>query len=165
MKIYTTRFSNLLSQHGLLKGASTSILKGTSTTSSLIRLHTAMEQARQTKCELFAFLDDKSKAFDKCTYKLIQIALTRLGLPYQFVNFYVSEVLENRSLHVRTAIGKTSSFTPLCGIPQGGSESSLLFLLSELGVLVLLQLWSRSKAEASNEKTNQFLNFIDTIHV
>ena len=57
------------------------------------------------------------------------LALQRINLPQQFIDFYINGFLNKRTTRVITPYGLTSPISVLSGIPQGGVESPLLWLL------------------------------------
>ena len=127
--IFISRISAILASSNILQGASTSVLPGTSVSSSLMGITAAISESRCANRDAVLFLEDKSAAFDSLSFGLIRHSLERINLPTALVNFYCSVLLQNRQLSVATAFGPSAPFCPQRGVPQGGVESPLWFIL------------------------------------
>lgn len=105
-----------------------SVLPGTATSSSILMLSSLWNQCKLQKRECHLFLEDKSAAYDTVAFSLIRLAFERLHFPIGLIEFY-EKLLVSRKLHTITAFGITESLSPSRGIPQGGSESPLVFII------------------------------------
>lgn len=136
-KIFFDRINLVLSRNNLLSGAGTSVLKNTGTSSSLLGLATALTHAKLCNKETFLFLEDKSGAYDTVTASHVTLSLRRLGIPEGLISFY-DNLMRNRTLRINTKFGMSNGFTPERGIPQGGCESPLIFIISyDVGLTVI----------------------------
>jgi hypothetical protein len=61
------RITNILVSKSILKGANTSVLRGSLTYDSLLALAVFIKESNRTKCGGHLFLEDKSAAFDSIT--------------------------------------------------------------------------------------------------
>ena len=127
MKVLVTRMNQVLTSHSILRGACHSVLPGTSTTLPISTLTAAMSQSRARRTELWAYFEDKSKAFDTVPHHILRRALQRLHLPPAFVSLYCDSMLADRSACVRTDYGLTDPITMYRGVPQGAVESPLMW--------------------------------------
>lgn len=140
MKINTNRILFILYETKILADTSISISRGTSTHSSLLRFHTAVEASKSTKSELFMMMDVKSKAFNNSSFELVYFALKRVGLCSNFVKFYKNNCLKNCQISIAMEFGSTKTFAPNKGIPHRASESALFFVLCYYIVLSALSI-------------------------
>ncbi|KAI9164670.1 hypothetical protein H9P43_008529, partial [Blastocladiella emersonii ATCC 22665] len=108
MKILLERLHPVLREHDVLQGARYSAIPGTDTTTPIAILHAAALKARIEDGPLWAYFEDKSKAFDS------------------FVDFYFDGMLHGRTARVLTAYGLSDEVRIKRGFPQGAVESPLL---------------------------------------
>ncbi|KAI9188648.1 hypothetical protein H9P43_000069 [Blastocladiella emersonii ATCC 22665] len=111
MKILLERMHPVLRKHDVLQGARYSAIRGTDTTTPIAILHAAALKARIEDGPLWAYFEDKSKAFDS------------------FVDFYFDGMLHGRTARVLTAYGLSDEVRIERGFPQGAVESPLLWNL------------------------------------
>jgi Reverse transcriptase (RNA-dependent DNA polymerase) len=128
-KTFFARITNSLTRYLIPTGANTSVLPGTSTFDSLLPLSVFLNERKRTKREGNVFLEDKSAAFDSTSYSQICHALKRIGTPQNVIDLYLKFATQ-RKLAATTSYGLTPTFTPDRGIPQGGVESLLIWLIS-----------------------------------
>ena len=127
MKVLVNRMNRVLANHPVLRGASHSVIPGTSTTLPIATLTAAMAQSRARRTQLWAYFEDKSKAFDTVPHHIMHRALQRLHLPPAFVELYCDSILADRSACVITEYGLTDPITMYRGVPQGAVESPLMW--------------------------------------
>jgi Reverse transcriptase (RNA-dependent DNA polymerase) len=87
-----------------------------------------LKETHRTKRPGHLFLEDKSAAFDSVTDNLISRALSRIGTPTTVINLY-TDMLHSRQTQVLTAYCPSTPFHPQKGVPQGGIESPLIWLI------------------------------------
>jgi Reverse transcriptase (RNA-dependent DNA polymerase) len=112
----------------ILTGANSSVLHGTLTFDSLLPLSVFLKETKGTKREGHIFLEDKSAAFNSISYSHIRHALKRIGTPQNVIDLYLKFATQ-RKLAAITSYRITPTFTPDRGIPQGGVESPLIWLI------------------------------------
>jgi Reverse transcriptase (RNA-dependent DNA polymerase) len=128
LKVMFTRITDKVVKHKLLIGGNTSVLPGTSTHDSLLPLNVFINETKRTSKKGHLFLEDKSAAFDSITFERIGLALKRIGEPIGFVNLYIL-MINSRSCSVLTGYGLSPAFAQTRGVPQGGVESPLIWIL------------------------------------
>jgi hypothetical protein len=102
MKVLLNRIHRVNAQHGELRGARYSGAPGTCTTAPISILRAAAGQAALHGREQWVYLEDKSKAFDTVPHPLLKLAMRRIRLPQDFIDFYIAGFLEHRSAQVNT---------------------------------------------------------------
>ena len=127
MKVLLIRIYGVLGRVHVLRGACHSGLPGTDTGVPIAVLNAAAHQARFRQSSLYAYFEDKSKAFDTVPHGLLRLCLRRLHLPDSFISFYFDGVLTGRTARVLTAFGPSNVVTIHRGIPQGAVESPFMF--------------------------------------
>lgn len=139
IRILFARLTTILQSHQLIKGANQSVFPNTSSFTPISALSTILNLCRNLKHPLYMFQEDKSKAYDSILYPILRLSLLRLSLPLDFIDFYIKSCLQGRSSHIITTYGLTAPFEYGRGIPQGGVESPLLWIIFYDPLIVRLQ--------------------------
>lgn len=127
-KIWTTRLTNILMQHSILKGHNTSVLPGTSTSQALGIIQHVIDQAVTNQSTCFLLLNDIAKAFDSVPIEGLARACRRLGIPESYIQM-------RRNMHkhmvarVVTAFGLTDPFQLGSAVQQGDCNAPLDWLI------------------------------------
>lgn len=129
MRILIQRTSMIIADNQFLTGASTSVLPRTSVSSSVQALNLLLLDSAHHKRPLYLFLEDKSRAFDSISFPHIALSMRRLRIPEKFVSLY-QMFLHTRTAKIISPYGLSNSFSFGQGVPQGGPESPLIFLLA-----------------------------------
>lgn len=138
LKIFIARISRILAEKDLLKGSGGSVLPGSTVSTSLHPLTAAISESRTTGRDLLILLEDKSAAFDSISFSLLECALRRVGVPAPFIRLYVESILPRRRLFLDSAFGTCNSVVPARGVPQGGVESPLFFIICyDIGLCII----------------------------
>ena len=139
MKVLLGRIYKVLMEHTLLRGARFSGMPETDTTVPIAVLNAAARQATFRQSTLWAYFEDKSKAFDTVPHELLRLCLRRLHMPEAFVDFYMDGVLTGRTAQVLTSVGHSACVYIDRGIPQGAVESPFTFCTYYDPLLCVLQ--------------------------
>ena len=94
----------------------------------LFTIHNLMEDAKENNKELWIILQDMKRAFDSVDPAALALSLRRLNIPESYIKLH-EYINANRTLKVSTAYGLTPSFHPESGLPQGGVECPLHWLI------------------------------------
>lgn len=87
-----------------------------------------IEYAHLQKKELWIVLQDMKKAFDSVDPRALTKSLERIGVPAEYIKLH-EYINANRTIQVSTAYGLTDPFHPQTGLPQGGVECPLHWLI------------------------------------
>lgn len=128
-KVWNSRYVRWAMEKNAIQGANLSVLPGTSTDAPIAAFRNFLAECKLNGSEGYAYSDDKSKAFDTVPYEAIRRTLVRGGMPVDFVDFYVDQVLADRTVRIITGFGLTEEVRVGRGLPQGGVESPLLWTL------------------------------------
>jgi hypothetical protein len=129
MKLLTNRLSTKLSANNdILKDHNYAGLPGKSTHEPIHILNAIMEDARESKKELWILMQDMSKAYDLVNRDNLLKALNRIRLPRKFIDF-ISNSLKHRTNQIITDFGFTESYKVGNGIDQGEIMSPLLWVI------------------------------------
>jgi ribonuclease HI len=138
LKIVTQRLTNVLQKHSILKGHNFSVFPGKSTNDVIYTLHYMMEYATQQKEELWVLFQDMKKAFDSVDPAALMLSLKRLRIPSEYIKLH-QNIYDTRSTCIITDLGLTEYYKPQSGVPQGGVECPLHWLLFYDPLLTFLQ--------------------------
>src|ERR1043166_6186162 len=85
-----------------------------------------IDDARTNNKELWLYLQDLSKCYDRVDTRILRHAMHRLKIPSGFINLVI-DLFTNRRNYVLTDVGKTPDYDVLVGIDQGEVISPLLW--------------------------------------
>src|ERR1051325_10405271 len=126
VKIFTNRLSHICNEHQVLQGLNFAALKGGSTATPIHTINNIMEDARESKKELWIAFQDMAKAFDSVGLYPLRKALERICIPATAIDFIIN-LFDQRNIKVITAHGLSNGFVAQDGIDQGEVISPLLW--------------------------------------
>src|ERR1041385_7064292 len=128
VKILNARLSKILSAHTILQPCQFAGLPGGSTMSPITVIKHMIDDARLNNKEIWIYLQDLSKCYDRVDTRILRHAMTRLKIPIGFINLTL-DLFNNRKNYVLTDVGKTKDYEVLVGIDQGEVISPLLWCI------------------------------------
>ena len=114
--------------HHILKGLNFAGLPHQSTFEPLRLLDNILQDAKDSKKDLYIYSQDMSKAYDRVNIFMLEKAMIRLKLPIQFIQM-MKNLFTNRYNRIFTAHGTTDRYKVLVGIDQGEVISPLLWCI------------------------------------
>ena len=105
-----------------------SVLKGRSTDDVIHSINAIMEHARSDGNEVWLVLQDMKRAFDSVDPKALSMSMRRLKIPEKYIQLH-EYINSNRENCIITEHGITDFYKPLAGVPQGGVECPLHWLI------------------------------------
>ena len=87
-----------------------------------------IDDARLNDKEIWIYLQDLSKCYDRIDTHILRYAMNRLKIPVGFINLTL-DLFTNRKNYVLTNVGKTKDYDVLIGIDQGEVISPLLWCI------------------------------------
>src|SRR5207237_5221315 len=87
-----------------------------------------IDDARTNNKEIWLYLQDLSKCYDRVDTRILRHAMTRLKIPFNFIDLVI-DLFTNRRNYVLTDVGKTPDYEVLVGIDQGEVISPLLWCI------------------------------------
>ena len=87
-----------------------------------------IDDARINNKEIWLYLQDLSKCYDRVDTRILRHAMTRLKIPLNFIDLVI-DLFTNRRNYVLTDVGKTPDYEVLVGIDQGEVISPLLWCI------------------------------------
>ena len=125
VKILNSRLGNIFSTHSILQPSQFVGLPGGSTMSPINVAKQLIDDARTNNKEIWLYLQDLSKCYDRVDTRILRHAMTRLKIPLNFIDLVI-DLFTNRRNYVLTDVGKTPDYDVLVGIDQGEIISPLL---------------------------------------
>ena len=87
-----------------------------------------IDDARTNNKEIWLYLQDLSKCYDRVNTRILRHAMTRLKIPLNFIDLVI-DLFTNQRNYVLTDVGKTLDYDVLVGIDQGEVISPLLWCI------------------------------------
>jgi len=128
VKILNSRLGNIFSTHSILQPSQFAGLSGGSTMSPINVAKQLIDDARTNNKEIWLYLQDLSKCYDRVDTRILRHAMTRLKIPLNFIDLVI-DLFTNRRNYVLTDVGKTPDYDVLVGIDQGEVISPLLWCI------------------------------------
>ena len=138
VKILNNRFAKIFVKNKVLKGNQFAGLPGQSTFEPIRILNEIIDDANEKDDNLIILFQDLSKAYDRVNLYMLDRAMIRLKIPYNFRKF-IMNIFTNRKNRVFTAVGQTDHYEVLTGIDQGEVISPLLWCIYYDTLLVEIQ--------------------------
>ena len=128
IRLLNTRLAKIFVDNRILKGNQFAGLPGSSTFEPIRIMNEIIQDARDTKNEIWVLFQDLSKAYDRVNIFMLEKALERLKLPGKFIKF-ITNIFIDRKNRIFTEVGLTDEYTVLTGIDQGEVISPLLWCI------------------------------------
>src|SRR4051812_40708140 len=90
VKILNNRLSNILVAEKVLQHNQFAGLPGGSTLSPITVVQHIIDDARENNKELWLYLQDMSKCYDRVDLRILRLALQRLHIPTSFTNLVLN---------------------------------------------------------------------------
>ncbi|GBC14866.2 hypothetical protein GLOIN_2v1485349 [Rhizophagus irregularis DAOM 181602=DAOM 197198] len=128
MKIITNRLSDAMVKYNILRGHQFAGLPKKSTFEPLRIIKELIDYANEENKELWFFLVDMSKAYDRVNIYMLRKAMKRIKIPEKLCNIIIG-MFQGRMNQVFTPFGLTKPFEMMTGIDQGEIISPLLWII------------------------------------
>ncbi|CAB5369198.1 unnamed protein product [Rhizophagus irregularis] len=128
MKIMTNRLSDAMVKYNILRGHQFAGLPKKSTFEPLRIIKELIDYANEENKELWFFLVDMSKAYDRVNIYMLRKAMKRIKIPEKLCNIIIG-MFQGRTNQVFTPFGLTKPFEMMTGIDQGEIISPLLWII------------------------------------
>ena len=125
IKILNSYLGNIFSTHSILQPSQFAGLPGGLTMSPINVAKQLIDDARTNNKEIWLYLQDLSKCYDRVDTRILRHAMTRLKIPLNFIDLVI-DLFTNRRNYDLTDVGKTPDYEVLVGIDQDEVISLLL---------------------------------------
>lgn len=128
VRLLNNRLSQIFVKNSILKGNQFAGLPGSSTFEPIRIINEIIQDAKESKNEIWILFQDLSKAYDRVNIYMLEKALLRLKLPTSFIRMVTNLFLERKN-KIFTEVGLTDEYKVLTGIDQGEVISPLLWCI------------------------------------
>ena len=128
VKLLTNRLSSILVQYHIFKGYNFAALPKSSTFEAFRVIDNVLQDAKSSDKEIWFYLQDMSKAYDRVNICMLQHAMNCIKLPPLFIRF-ITNLFTNRFNRIFTPFGLTDPYNILVGIDQGEVICPLLWCI------------------------------------
>ena len=125
-RLLTKRMAKVFVKNEVLCGPNYAGLPGCSTEEAINLVEMVVEDAHESKKELWLMLQDMKKAYDSELLKTLHVALCRVKLPAKIISFII-ELFKGRRVKIITKFGLIEEFEADDGIEQGETISPLVW--------------------------------------
>eukprot|EP00741_Cyanophora_paradoxa_P000989 tig00000449_g955.t1 len=87
-----------------------------------------LEDAKEHRKPIYLLLQDIRRAYDSVSWASMELSLRRIGAPETYIDLH-RNIFERRRARAITGHGLSDVFELECGLPQGGIESPLHWLI------------------------------------
>eukprot|EP00741_Cyanophora_paradoxa_P010364 tig00020531_g10028.t1 len=126
--LLTKRLADAIEKHGVLKGVNYGFRKSKSTDDALHLTVAILEDAKEHHKPIYILLQDIRRAYDSVSWVSMELSLRRIGAPEGYIDLH-RNIFERRRARAITGHGLSDAFELECGLPQGGIESPLHWLI------------------------------------
>ena len=117
VKLITNCLLAILIQYNVLKGNNFAVLPKSSTFEALRVIDNVLQDAKDLDKEIWFYLQDMSKAYDRVNICMLQHTMNRIKLPHLFIRF-ITNLFTNRTNQIFTPFDLTDPYNLLVGIDQ-----------------------------------------------
>src|SRR2546429_8415660 len=128
VKILNARLSTILASSQVLQSTQFAGLPGGSTAQPIQVIRNLLDDAALNNREIWLYLQDLSKCYDRVNILILRKALLRIKIPLPFVEL-ILDLFKDRTNQVITQAGVTDPYDVLVGIDQGEVISPLLWCI------------------------------------
>src|SRR5256884_8933318 len=128
VKILNARLSTILASSQVLQSTQFAGLPGGSTAQPIQVIRNLLDDAAFNSKEIWLYLQDLSKCYDRVNILILRKALLRIKIPLPFVDL-ILDLFKDRTNQVITQAGVTDPYNVLVGIDQGEVISPLLWCI------------------------------------
>ena len=100
VKILNHRLANVLVSNKILQSNQFAGLPGGSTLSPIAMVQNIIDDARSNNKELWLYLQDMSKCYDRVDTRILRLAMARLKIPERFINLTLNLFQHRRNYDV-----------------------------------------------------------------
>eukprot|EP00741_Cyanophora_paradoxa_P011904 tig00020571_g11504.t1 len=126
--LVTKRLAEAIEKHGILKGVNYGFRKAKATDDALHLMVAILEDAKEHRKPIYLLLQDIRRAYDSVSWASMELSLRRIGAPETYIDLH-RNIFERRRARAITGHGLSDVFELECGLPQGGIESPLHWLI------------------------------------
>src|SRR5213080_632605 len=112
VRLLNNRLAKIFVQESILNNTQFAGLPGSSTFEPLRIINEIIQDAKESKNELWILFQDLSKAYDRVNIKMLTKAMERLKLPLSFINL-IANLFTDRENEVFTAVETTPFYKVL----------------------------------------------------
>eukprot|EP00741_Cyanophora_paradoxa_P012877 tig00020629_g12433.t1 len=126
--LLNARLSRTIHENGFLRGANYGFRPGCSTDDALHVFNAVLEDAKQYKKPVYVLLQDIRRAYDSVSWESMELSMRRLLVPEGYIELH-RNIFRRRRARAISGHGLSDEFELECGLPQGGVESPLHWLI------------------------------------
>eukprot|EP00741_Cyanophora_paradoxa_P020889 tig00021318_g20166.t2 len=153
--LLTKRLADAIEKHGVLQGVNYGFRKAKSTYDALHLTVAILEDAKEHHKPIYILLQDIRRAYDSVSWVSMELSLRRIGAPEGYIDLH-RNIFERRRARAITGHGLSDAFELECGLPQGGIESPLHWLIFYDALLCAQQELDRVDCDQGGEGSRTF---------
>src|SRR2546429_4836928 len=163
VKILNARLSTILASSQVLQSTQFAGLPGGSTAQPIQVIRNLLDDAALNNREIWLYLQDLSKCYDRVNILILRKALLRIKIPFPYVEL-ILDLFKDRTNQVITQAGVTDPYNVLVGIDQGEVISPLLWCIYYDPLLSRIQQQNSLGYNISHSSSSQVNNNIMDIN-